>query len=1016
MLNSFAEGIYDYTSKYIQNIRRIPVSTYRLQLNRYFRFNDVRNITAYLHDLGITDVYLSPYFKARHGSLHGYDIVDYNSFNPEIGSKADFEKLCQSLKKYNMSHILDLVPNHMGLFENMWWADVLENGASSPYARYFDIDWTPVKEELKGKVLLPVLEDLYGNVLENGHIKLSLDTGVFSIKYRDHTFPIDPRTITHILQPCLDRLKVALDENNADFMEFQSIITAYNNLPERTKVNGELYNQRKRENEVIKRRLNALLSRNSSVKRAVQARIREINGIVGQMSSFDNLHLLLEEQVYRLSFWRVAGEEINYRRFFDINELVALTMEDFNVFSATHKLVLELLATGKIGGLRIDHVDGLFLPGEYLRRLQRQYFTEIAMQLADGKYNPDEIEPAKLRRDLLRRFEVKRAESNDDPERFNPVYIVVEKILAAKEDLKPSWPVAGTTGYEFSAMLNGIFINKKNETAMHNTYRWFTGKTRSFQDVVYECKNLVLKTSMSAELNMLAHQLNRVSERTKIYRDLTLNSLRDAIREVTACFPAYRTYINAYTEHIDENDRSVINIAVAEAKKRNPALSPVVLDFLKNTLLLEYSPDMDKDDRDEQRLFTMRFQQFTGPVMAKGMEDTAFYIYNPLISLNEVGSNPHRFGNSVDEFHKHNSYRLRNAPFSMVSTSTHDSKRSEDVRARLNVISEIPQDWKNALQRWSHINRNKRSVQVGENVPDANDEYYLYQIIAGSYPLDPCDKSTLDIYSERIKNHMLKAVREAKQHTSWISPNSAYEEGLNRFISEILRPAPDNTFITDMLNFQTTIANCGLYNSLSQVVLKILSPGVPDLYQGNELFAFNLTDPDNRRKVNFSQRMNMLKQMKQRLSRVGGEAALAEELLHSKEDGQIKLYITWKSLNYRRNMDKELFQSGSYIPLKAMGEKKTHVCAFAWQKGRRKCLVIVPVLIGGLTQNATTEPLGHSAWGDSYILLHKEETGQTYHNIFTATNITPIQHEDTVILPLAEIFSTFPVAVLELTE
>jgi (1->4)-alpha-D-glucan 1-alpha-D-glucosylmutase len=520
-----------------------------------------------------------------------------------------------------------------------------------------------------------------------------------------------------------------------------------------------------------------------------------------------------------------------------------------------------------------------------------------------------------------------------------------------------------------------------------------------------------MKTSMSAEVNLLAHQLNRVSERSWQYRDFTLNSLRDAIREVIASFPVYRTYMNAYEESVDERDKYVINTAINRAKRRNPAVSSAIFDFIKDTLLLQYAVGMSEEGRDEQRLFVMRFQQFTSPVMAKGVEDTAFYIYNPLVSLNEVGGTPQKFGCSIEEFHRQNKQRHQNMPHSFVSTSTHDSKRGEDVRARLNVLSEMPKEWRAALKRWSRLNGNKKVVLNDETVPDGNEEYLIYQTLLGTYPSQVMDKEGGDIYRERIQQYMLKAIREAKVHTSWINPDIAYEEGVTNFIRDILGPSPSNQFLADFMIFLKPVDTCGIYNSLSQTVLKLFSPGVPDIYQGNELWAFNLTDPDNRRPVDFDQRIQLLAQIKKQVASNKDLSGFIRKLVETKQDGLIKLYITWRSLNYRRE-HATLFDMGNYLPLKVTGAKRDHVCAFVWKKGNLTLIVTVPRLVAGLTHVATIEPIGEKAWGDTRIILPKKFTQVRFSNIFTGEALKPIDRTGRLELYLADLFVMFPVAVL----
>jgi (1->4)-alpha-D-glucan 1-alpha-D-glucosylmutase len=987
--------------------KRWPVSVYRLQFNRSFTFRDAARLVPYLHELGITDGYASPYLKARAGSQHGYDISDHNCLNPEIGSEPDYYQFVHQLQKYGMGHILDFVPNHMGIFDNPKWQDVLENGPSSIYARFFDIDWEPVKTELHQKVLLPILEDLYGNVLEKGQLILSFQQGSFTVNYYEHRFPVGPETAVAILEPSLEKLKVTLGAGHPDYWELLSIATACRNLPERGDIKQARMAERHREKEIIKKRLGEVCARNEKIKTNIEEVVASFNGTAGDSASFSRLHELLEKQAYRLSYWRVAADEINYRRFFDINELVALRMEDPLVFEESHRLIRELIDRGALTGVRLDHVDGLFDPADYLWRLQKGCWLDLARRKIAQNPHLSPSDSAILADELAGWFERERRASPDSPA-LRPLFAVVEKILGEKEAWRDNWPVAGTTGYEFMASLNQIFVDKKHERAMLDAYRRFTGISLSFRDIVYQCKSLVMRTTMSAEINLLAQELNRVSERSWQYRDFTLNSLRDAIREVIACFPVYRTYINADEELIDGRDRTVIDAAILEAKRRNPAVSATIFDFVKNTLL-KYPAGMDEAGRSEQRLFVMRFQQFTSPVMAKGVEDTAFYIYNPLVSLCEVGSYPGQFGDSVSEFHRQNIQRRQARPYSFMATSTHDSKRGEDVRARINVLSEVPREWRSALTRWSRLNISKKRLIDGEPVPDRNEEYLLYQTLLGTYPVPEMGDEESAAYSGRIQSYMLKAIREAKVHTSWVSPNTTYEDGVARFTTAILEPSPSNRFLADFQALNKLVATCGMYNSLAQVVLKIFSPGVPDIYQGNELWALNLTDPDNRRPVDWERRTQILSQLQERVA-AGDLSGVIRELMATSQDGRIKLYVTWRSLVYRRDSI-NLFNCGSYTPLKAVGARKNHLGALAWEEGGRELIVAVPRLVAGLTRNSTIAPLGTEAWGDTHMTL-PQSGGQGYRDIFTGETIGVPKRSP--VLFLADVFRTFPVAALEL--
>ncbi|MBI2859267.1 MAG: malto-oligosyltrehalose synthase [Chloroflexi bacterium] len=1003
--------LFESVKRTANSSKRWPVSVYRLQFNSSFAFQDAARLVPYLHELGVTDCYVSPYFKARAGSLHGYDISDHNALNPEIGSDKDYQDFVGQLQKHGMGQILDIVPNHMAIFDNPKWQDVLENGPSSTYARFFDIDWEPIKAELHQKVLLPILEDLYGNVLESGQITLQFAQGFFFIDYRSHRLPVGPKTVVIVLEPGLERLREHLTETHQDFLELQSIITACKNLPERSETAPERVAERYREKEIIKRRLAELCARNKTIKATIDEVVKSFNGVAGDTASFGKLHDLLEKQAYRLSYWRVAAEEINYRRFFDVNELVALRMEDPVVFEETHRLVRDLLAKGMVTGLRVDHVDGLFEPSGYLWRLQEARWLDLASVQPKQDPRLSQIDNSILGKQLQARF---KGERQNDPnsDGIRPLFLVVEKILGEKESLDETWPVDGTTGYEFAVALNQVFVNRRHGRAFLDVYRWFTHSEESFQDMAYRSKNLVMRTSMSAEVNVLAHQLDRVSERSWQTRDFTLNSLRDAIQEVVACFPVYRTYANAYRDSVDERDLAIINSAVSAAKRRNPAMSSAVFDFVKSALLLQYSAGMDEAGRDEQRLFVMHFQQFTGPVMAKGVEDTAFYIYNPLVSLNDIGGNPQRMGAPVEEFHQQNMRRLHSKPYSFVTTSTHDSKRGEDVRSRINVLSEIPGEWKSALARWYRLNRAKKGSVNGDPAPDRNEEYLLYQTLLGTFPAKGLNKAQLTEYSNRIQSYMLKALREAKVHTSWISPNASYEEAVTRFVAAVLQPSPSNQFLADFKVLNSMVAACGVYNSLSQVVLKIFSPGVPDIYQGDELLAFNLTDPDNRRPVDFERCRTLLNDLKKEVATSRDLAQFAKTLLRDRHEGRPKLYVVWQSLNYRKG-NSMLFSQGEYVPLNAGGTKKTHVCVFAWQKGNQQLVVAAPRLVAGLTGATSRAPIGDEVWGGTYLLLPLNETRRrAYRNIFTGETIS-VQGQGGAGLRLADVFRTFPVAVLE---
>ncbi|MDD5010147.1 MAG: malto-oligosyltrehalose synthase, partial [Syntrophorhabdaceae bacterium] len=763
-------------------IPRIPVSTYRLQFNTSFTFNDAVKIVQYLYDLGISDIYSSPYLKASKESLHGYDVVDPHVLNPEVGTEGEYAELIAELKNRDMGQVLDIVPNHMCIasFENAWWTDVLENGPSSPYSHFFDIDWNPVKKELTNKVLLPFLGEQYGRVLENQELTVAFSEGSFFIHYYNFKFPVMPKTYTHILNHSIDTLRHALHENNPYFTELLSIITALNHLPSYTESHPEKVQERRREKEIIKKRLRQLYVECDEIRDFIDANVRTFNGVKGEPKSFDLLDNLLREQIYRFSHWRVAAEEINYKRFFDINSLGALHMQKEDVFRETHKLIFELIGGGKITGLRVDHPDGLYNPSEYFHRLQRECFLQLRRAYIEKVKKEARLPADYLNSEADEEIAGRYREMLDADPDYKPFYIIGEKILTKGEIMPEEWPIFSTTGYVFLNSVNGIFVDTNNGKTFDRIYRRFTKTNASFQDTIYEKKKLVMQVAMSGEVNVLGHYLNRLSEKNRHTRDFTLNSLIKALIEIIAYFPVYRTYITTWK--INERDSHYIDLAISKAKKRNPALNQSIFDFIRDVLLLRFPDDFDEDDKSEWLDFTMRFQQITGPVTAKGVEDTAFYIYNRLTSLNEVGGSPDRFGTLLKTFHGQNIERIKSWPHALITTSTHDCKRSEDARARINVLSELPDIWNGCLTKWARYNVKKKIIVDNRPVPDQNEEYLLYQTLLGVWPIgEPVDAEEYAVFTQRIKDYMQKASREAKEHTSWINPDAVYEDAMNVF-------------------------------------------------------------------------------------------------------------------------------------------------------------------------------------------------------------------------------------------
>jgi (1->4)-alpha-D-glucan 1-alpha-D-glucosylmutase len=834
----------------------IPRVTYRLQLSAAFTLDDAARLTPYLAQLGVSHAYCSPLLRARKGSTHGYDVVDHRAINPELGGEAAFERLVEALHARGMGLILDIVPNHMGVFgdDNAWWQDVLANGAMSRYARYFDIEWHPVNPDLEGKVLAPVLGDHYGHVLERG--ELVLEDG--AVRYHGHRFPL-----------------------------------------------------------------------------------RDGEGL----RPGEDLHALLERQCYRLAYWRVAADEINYRRFFDVNDLAALRQEDEEVFEATHDTVLRLAAQGRVDGLRIDHSDGLADPARYFARLQEGYTRR------GGR---------------------------------GTLYVVAEKIAAHHERVPQDWAIAGTTGYRFAAVANGVFVERAARAHLERVWRTFTGAGEDFAEAAYRGRRSVLKSALAAELTMLATQLWRLARAERATRDYTLNALREALREVAACMPVYRTYLAGAP---GAQDRRYIDWAVARARRRGRAADVSVFDFVRAALL-------GMDGR--SLALAMRFQQFSAAVAAKGVEDTAFYNWMPLASLNEVGGEPDQFGITVRAFHGASADRAARWPHTLLATSTHDNKRAADVRCRIDVLSEIPAAWRLALRRWGALNRAHRTTLESGPAPSPADEYLLYQTLLGTLPPGTLDDAGLAAWRERIEHYMVKAAREAKAHTSWISPNEEYENALAAFVRGLLgRPAP-NPFLEDLRAQAEPIAWFGALNSLTLALVKFAAPGVPDLYQGTEVMDLSLVDPDNRRPVDYARRAALLEE----LAALGDPRPLLETL----HDGRAKLWVTWRLLELRRKLP-ALFRDGGYLPLAPSGAHAEHVLAFARPHASGTLVVAAGRLYAKMLGTAGRLPLG-AAWEDTVVALPPGVTA--LENVLTGERLDA----GSGALPLARACGRFPVAAL----
>ncbi|MGB3327730.1 MAG: malto-oligosyltrehalose synthase [Thermomicrobiales bacterium] len=974
--------------------RPVPRATYRLQFNHTFTFADARRIVPYLATLGISHVYASPIFRATPGSMHGYDVVDYAEINPELGGRAGLDALVSELHAHDMGLVVDVVPNHMGIEQgaNAWWQDVLENGQASVHADTFDIDWTPLKRDLRGKVLLPFLGDQYGNVLERGELRLAYGEGGFRIDSWDTPFPLDPRTWPMLLRQAEAAILDALAPEDLDLLEFESILTALERLPAAAELpDREARFARQREQIVIRHRLDALVTRNHAIRDAVDAAIATVNGDPADPASFDALDALIDAQNWRPSYWRVASEEINYRRFFAINTLAAIRQEALGVFMATHDLLFDLLAEGIVDGVRIDHPDGLWDPRGYFRDLQRGYLLTVLERDMDRH----SVEKSSARRDMLvsaieDALHALEAETSA-PTRW-PLWVVAEKILEHGEALPEDWPIAGTVGYEFAQVATGVFVDPANRAAFDTITKRFTGDAMRFNELVYEMKMRQVREAFASELNVLVNELARIASQDRHSRDFTNADLRNVLRETIACFPVYRTYIIEGEEVVLERDRAYIHAAIAQAMRRNTTIDRSVFRYVEAAL----GQDEDRTGplAEPFARFAMKVQQLTGPVMAKGLEDTAFYRFNRLVSLNEVGGDPSRFGIGVDELHRENRARLRRWPASLLASSTHDTKRSEDVRARISVLSEIPTEWRAAINRWSRLNRKHKAKIDGALAPHRADEYVIYQTLIGTWPLGDVRATEHATYRQRIIDYMLKVAREASRFTNWSNPNEAYEAALTAFITGMLDRRASAAFLADLRAFVMRVAPAGFTNALAQQVLKLTAPGVPDIYQGTETFDDSLVDPDNRRPVDFARLQTML-------------ATDDEHRWPPSDptDGRGKLGLTRRLLQARARYP-ALLQEGEYQALTITGSCEQHVVAFARVLADATMVTVVPRCTLAVTGEGGVD------WADTRIVLPDALAGLPLRSLLSGAMV-PIEHDDGVAtLAVGAVLAHEPVTVL----
>jgi (1->4)-alpha-D-glucan 1-alpha-D-glucosylmutase len=979
------QQLSEWVHSLLRQPARAPRSTYRLQMHAGFPLAEAESILTYLQQLGIGDCYLSPIFEARPGSMHGYDVTRHDRINPELGGDAAFERFAAAARAAGMGVLLDIVPNHMGVGNDaVWWQDVLENGHASEYATYFDIDWNPLTPQNKGKLLLPILGCQYGEELENKRIQVVVEDGLPGIRYFDHRMPIAPRTLPALFP------EDKYEEWDVP-QSFRDLLRELLHIPPHESEEANLIAQRREQLTELRPRLHAAL-RAPGMESVLSHALERINGREHDPRSFDPLHELLALQPYRLAYWRVSSEEINYRRFFDINDLVGLRMENPHVFAATHGLLRRLLAREQVTGLRIDHCDGLFGPQQYLIRLQMLFVASRG----GGEAPRGPVAPNGIELDIRESFR-----GFDWSSIRGPLYVVVEKILEPGEALPREWAVQGTSGYDFVHFANQVFIDRRNAGKFTDFYQKFLTGGPDPDEIIYRSKLNVMLSSLSSEVFVLTNLLYRFALQDRRARDFTESLLETAIRETIACFPVYRTYIDDRGQYT-ELDRTFIRQAIARARRRNPDVDPSAFAFLAHKLLPAPALADGAIDKDEL-YFALKFQQLTGPVMAKGVEDTAFYIYTRFLSSNEVGSSMKSFGLSAEVFHEANRQRLANAPHAMLATSTHDTKRSEDVRNRLNVLSELPNQWAACVRRWTRSHaRFKRTLDDGRLAPDPNEEYLLYQTLIGSWPLQASEEHR---HRARILEYLPKALNEAKINSSWINPDQPYLDAVKGFAADILQPGPrgrEGVFASSLHNLLPLVELFGAINSLAQVVLKIASPGVPDFYQGSELWDLSLVDPDNRRPVDYKLRSAALTALRQQCGQEGA-AAVCQALLEYFHDGRIKLWTMHRALELRNQLA-QVFAEGDYDALQSSGARAEHVLALARAK---RVIAAVPLFACTLMKHKPALPLG-PVWGGD-VLQATDFAGAELENVFTGERLrVPGDGR----LPLAEVFAQFPVALL----
>ncbi len=940
---------------------RPPLTTYRLGFHRGFRLAAATRLLPYFERLGVTTLYASPLFAARTGSGHGYDLIDPSRLNSEVGTSMELERLSRELGRRNMGMILDIVPNHMAAhYENPWWRDLLENGEASAFSMFFDVDWTPPQQALAHRISLPVLGEPFRRVLENQELELVFTGTGFAVRYYETLFPVDPATLPPVLSEIRETLRASFHpENDPALATLDLLLSRTEALPARCD-NPLAKRQRSRSRRTLQGLLKSLYRESSAFREALEKVLSEYRGIRGIPSSFDRMEALLSTQVYWLSHWKTVTRTLNYRRFFDVADLVGVRMEDDRVFEAFHRLVGEWIKRGWIDGVRVDHIDGLRDPATYLFRLSR----------------------------LLR---------DEHPESVPLVW--VEKILGRDETL-PDWPVMGTTGYEFASRVLDLFTDPEGARQVREWYETRLSPGQGFEEVAYQQKKFVAETLMGGELRRLTLLLEWIAMEERDVRETGFRELQTGLVEVTACMDVYRTYIRE--DSVPDEAKRRIGRALDLARTRHPNRRQGLFRFFERVLTQGPPPGASPEKKARWADFVLKWQQFSGAVMAKGVEDTALYLYTPLLSANEVGNDPGRPPTGPEDFHRFNRERLDRFPLSLSATSTHDTKRSADVRARIAALSLFSEEWIKAVGRWRRWNRPARQASRGvPEIPDPALEHFLYQTLIGAWPLEAPDES----FVRRIEGYLVKALRESKQHTNWITPDPAYEEKVLRFVREILRPERASPFLEDFLALQKKIASSGARISLSQLLLKATAPGVFDLYRGEELWDLSLVDPDNRRPVDYTRRIRLLNTVIDQWSREPKEAF--QSFLDSWGDGRIKLFLTWTLLNLRKDHP-ALFLEGAYRPLPPRWEEEQGAVGFFRSLHDRDLLVVT----------LTTHVSGMANGG---IALERPPSGEIplpegsadpWLHLFSGVPVSPVMNGNEAVLPLDRVLQNAPFAVL----